>query len=391
MAPPPTSTTSVRRCSILTGTLLLLLAVAASLPSSARSSAIRPASSAVSTDTEAAASPLVPSNWHGASDVPAEVSASAAGRTVVVRKKRTLLKLKPLIVLPVKVALGTGAKLVAGAKLGAKAVGIGSKALGVSLVGLKAVHKVAKVTVKAATALGVKAVLLNFLFQKINQVIDFKTRLLSNLDQRNRQQNAQFLSPVLTQSSSSAKSGSIGNKEDDDFLASVPGSSDQQVLAQEQVKSSAIAPAGEVAPLEDDSEVTFDANKVTLQVPDRLFGPSFTAVNGISQAIGNVIQNAAGRLARLVDAIKTAIWRKAAGVSAISNSSGSSSGNGGSPDASTANRGSRDAAANLQNDDGLDLDPLDEAASAPSASPAKLNATGSGAGATGTAAGGGNK
>lgn len=104
-----------------------------------------------------------------------------------------------------------------------------------------------------------------------------------------------------------------------------------------------------------------------------------------------VTQNAAGRLARLVDAIKTAIWRKAAGVSAISNSSGSSSGNGGSPDASTANRGSRDAAADLQNDDGLDLDPLDEAASAPSASPAKLNATGSGAGATGTAAGGGNK
>jgi len=82
----------------------------------------------------------------------------------------------------------------------------------------------------------------------------------------------------------------IAFQEDDDFLASVPGSSDQQVLAQEQVKSSAIAPAGEVAPLEDDSEVTFDANKVTLQVPDRLFGPSFTAVNGISQAIGNVIQ-----------------------------------------------------------------------------------------------------
>jgi len=84
---------------------------------------------------------------------------------VVVRKKRTLLKLKPLIVLPVKVALGTGAKLVAGAKLGAKAVGLGSKALGVGLVGLKAAHKVTKVTVKAATALGVKAVLLNFLFQ----------------------------------------------------------------------------------------------------------------------------------------------------------------------------------------------------------------------------------
>lgn len=90
---------------------------------------------------------------------------SADGYQPLVRRKRTLLKLKPLIVLPAKVALGAGHKLVAGAKLGAKAVGIGSKALGVGLVGLKAVHKVAKVTVKAATALGVKAVLLNFLFQ----------------------------------------------------------------------------------------------------------------------------------------------------------------------------------------------------------------------------------
>lgn len=77
-------------------------------------------------------------------------------------------------------------------------------------------------------------------------------------------------------------------QEDDDFLASVPAAGDQQVLAQEQTRTSAVAPA--VAPLEDDSELTFDVNKVTLQVPDRLFGPSFTAVNGISQAIGNVIQ-----------------------------------------------------------------------------------------------------
>lgn len=75
-------------------------------------------------------------------------------------------------------------------------------------------------------------------------------------------------------------------QDDDDFLAS-GAVGDQQVLAQEQSKSSASAPA--IAPLEDD-EVTFDANKVTLQVPDTLFGPSFTAVNGISQTIGNIIQ-----------------------------------------------------------------------------------------------------
>lgn len=158
-----TTSKLVRRCSVLTATLLLLVAVAASLPSGARSSAIRPASYSSLTDAEA--SPLVPSSGQGVSAIHADIPTEAAGRAVVVRKKRTLLKLKPLIVLPVKVALGTGAKLVAGAKLGAKAVGLGSKALGVSLVGLKAVHKVAKVTVKAATALGVKAVLLNFLFQ----------------------------------------------------------------------------------------------------------------------------------------------------------------------------------------------------------------------------------
>lgn len=100
-----------------------------------------------------------------------------------------------------------------------------------------------------------------------------------------------------------------------------------------------------------------------------------------------VVQNAAGRLARLVDAIKAAIWRKAAGVSSISNSSGSFGGNGGSSDALTANRGSRDAAADLQNDDGLDLDPLDEPVSSPSASPKKLDATDLGAGTTNAGSG----
>lgn len=99
----------------------------------------------------------------------------AASSDAVVREKRTLHKLKPLVVLPAKIALGTGAKLVAGAKLGAKAVGLGAKALGVGAVGLKAVKKVAKVTVKAATALGVKAVLINFLFQvKQSRVLHHK-------------------------------------------------------------------------------------------------------------------------------------------------------------------------------------------------------------------------
>lgn len=91
------------------------------------------------------------------------------------------------------------------------------------------------------------------------------------------------------------------------------------------------------------------------------------------------LQNAAGRLARLVNAIKASIWRKAAGVSSISNSSGSFAGNGGAGGQTAGvNRGSRDAAtsaaptaAAVQADDGLDRDPLDEAASAAAAASKK--------------------
>lgn len=69
-----------------------------------------------------------------------------------------------------------------------------------------------------------------------------------------------------------------------------------------------------------------------------------------------------------MDAIKASIWRKASGVSAISNSSGG--GGFGGKDANAGTRGSRDVVADL-GDDGLDPDPLDEkivssAAGAPS-------------------------
>lgn len=128
---------------------------------------------------------------------------------------------------------------------------------------------------------------------------------------------------------------------------------------------------------------------------DELRGVTRTFKNKYANAISHepcllpliffaVAQNAAGRLARLVDAIKAAIFRKAAGVSSISNLSG------GSAAATTANRGSRDAATDLQNNDdgGLDLDPLDEAASVTSSaaatSPKNPNATHSGASATST-------
>lgn len=172
----PRSTTG-RRCSVFTVTvaLVLLAQIAAHLPAGARASAIRSvsvSSADVASSVPTANDDVTRYTRHRRDAHTAVAPVLPAHRRQLVRKKRTLHKLKPLIVLPAKLAVGAGFKLLAGAKLGAKAVHLGAKtvhlgakALGVGAVGLKAVKKVAKVTVKAATALGVKAVLLNFLFQ----------------------------------------------------------------------------------------------------------------------------------------------------------------------------------------------------------------------------------
>ncbi|KAL6954863.1 hypothetical protein U1Q18_047494, partial [Sarracenia purpurea var. burkii] len=48
----------------------------------------------------------------------------------------------------------------------------------------------------------------------------------------------------------------------------------------------------------------FNPDKVSLQVPDAVFGPSFNIANGASQVLGTLIQNTALRIARLFDALK---------------------------------------------------------------------------------------
>lgn len=171
---------TTQRCggvtAVTTAVLLFVLMTAIGQPTGTAAASLKQQSSLVESSGSAAVATLVdlsadasavdgrPSTKVRSKRTPLKLEPSTV-LPAKVRRKRTLLKLKPLIVLPAKVALGAGAKLVAGAKLGAKAVGLGAKALGVGAVGLKAVKKVAKVTVKAATALGVKAVLLNFLFQ----------------------------------------------------------------------------------------------------------------------------------------------------------------------------------------------------------------------------------
>ncbi|KAI5699561.1 hypothetical protein M8J75_005046 [Diaphorina citri] len=48
----------------------------------------------------------------------------------------------------------------------------------------------------------------------------------------------------------------------------------------------------------------FDRNKISLAVPDALFGPTFQAANTVSTIIGNLMQNTALRLAALIEGLK---------------------------------------------------------------------------------------
>lgn len=173
--------------------LVLLVAAATRLPAGARASALRSSVPADDDDSVHHRSyarhrrdVVGPVAFDAAKTAVAAIAAPGAAAAdsaaATVRDKRSfkLLKLKPLITLPAKVALGAGSKLVTGAKLGAKAVRVGAKAVGAGLVGLKAVSKVAKVTVKAATALGIKAALLNFLFHVSSIQAGLKRSKISN-------------------------------------------------------------------------------------------------------------------------------------------------------------------------------------------------------------------
>uniref|UniRef100_A0A8D8THQ1 Uncharacterized protein n=1 Tax=Cacopsylla melanoneura TaxID=428564 RepID=A0A8D8THQ1_9HEMI len=56
----------------------------------------------------------------------------------------------------------------------------------------------------------------------------------------------------------------------------------------------------------------FDRNKISLAVPDALFGPTFQAANTVSTIIGNLMQNTALRIAALIEGLKP-IFRSSVG------------------------------------------------------------------------------
>ncbi|XP_071452678.1 uncharacterized protein [Hetaerina americana] len=61
------------------------------------------------------------------------------------------------------------------------------------------------------------------------------------------------------------------------------------------------------------SGVEFEGNRVSLVLPDELFGSAFTVVTDVSKIIGSVILNSARRTKTFIDALKP-IFRRALGI-----------------------------------------------------------------------------
>ncbi|XP_023719258.1 uncharacterized protein LOC111870878 [Cryptotermes secundus] len=116
---------------------------------------------------------------------------------------------------------------------------------------------------------GIKSALLNIIFGKVNQFIDYKTRLVGELDKKNIALNKVY--------------GLYGQKPCD-------------TPAQTTVK-----PAGSTT-TEDIADI--DSTRVSLDLPGELFGSSFSLITRISRIISDVILNTAARTQRLVEAVK---------------------------------------------------------------------------------------
>ncbi|GFG29280.1 hypothetical protein Cfor_07211 [Coptotermes formosanus] len=101
---------------------------------------------------------------------------------------------------------------------------------------------------------GVKSVLLNLIFGKVNQLIDYKTRLIDQLDRKNIEINKAF--------------GLFGQKPCD-----TP-------------RHTTVKPTGSTT-TEDIADI--DSNRVSLDLPSKLVGSSFSLATKISQIIGDLI------------------------------------------------------------------------------------------------------
>ncbi|XP_046394682.1 uncharacterized protein LOC124162257 [Ischnura elegans] len=110
--------------------------------------------------------------------------------------------------------------------------------------------------------------ILDFVFWKFNKVLELKTRLVS-------------------------------------AIASASGGRSRPV-------SSAIITSSRVTTTEA-PPIEFEGNKVSLVLPDELFGSAFTVVTDVSKIIGSVIMNSATRTKTFIDALKP-IFRRALGI-----------------------------------------------------------------------------
>ncbi|XP_014241300.1 uncharacterized protein LOC106662019 [Cimex lectularius] len=186
------------------------------------------------------------------------------------REKR-LLKLK---------ALGVGAGLKA-AGAGLKTVGVlGAKAVGKTAI--KAATTVGVKVAKAAITIGIAKLLLSLVFGKINQLIDFKTRLLGSSGS-----GGGLLSSSTSLSSGSGGGGGVG--------ASASVNADDGSLHAE---------AGASVGTDSEGLLDIDPNKVSLQVPNEFISGGFNVVNRAAPVVGEVIQKTAQRILRVAVGLK---------------------------------------------------------------------------------------
>ncbi|XP_067015862.2 uncharacterized protein [Anabrus simplex] len=129
------------------------------------------------------------------------------------------------------------------------------------------------------SGLGVKNYLLNLIFGKINQAIDYKTRLIDVLDQSNIQKNLAF--------------GIGGNQ---------PCRSGKRPTTTRRPTTTTTTTT--------ESVPEFNRDAVSLDIPSDVFGKGFTVLNNVSAIVGNVIQNTAYRTQRLVEALKPYLGKK---------------------------------------------------------------------------------
>ncbi|KAF9406631.1 hypothetical protein HW555_013056, partial [Spodoptera exigua] len=137
---------------------------------------------------------------------------------------------------------------------------------------------------------GIKNAVLGFVFGKINSLIDAKTRLVDTLDKQNIELNKQYgieapQNGLASLSGIVGQSGTTSRRRELARTAGTPG-----IAHPSWSRRSRSTPATGRTRRQSDDIPVFDRNKVSLDLPGSLFGPSVSLLIRTTKIIGDVIQ-----------------------------------------------------------------------------------------------------